>query len=105
MLCLSLVLALGLTAALVPALAFGLVLALADSVNSTGFCISSDSVPSSGSDSVSGNKIALTLMTDYMLTQQSHTDANRRGFDQFWFFPWLWTCSCSALVLALRGLR
>lgn len=64
MLCLSLVLALGLTAALVPALVFGLVLALADSGNSTGFCISSDSVPSSGSDSVSGNKIALTLMTE-----------------------------------------
>ena len=62
MLCLSLVLALGLTAALVPTLVFGLVLALADS--GTGFCISSDSVPSSGSDSVSGNKIALTWMTE-----------------------------------------
>ena len=63
MLCVPLVLALGLTAALVPALVFGLVLALTDSGNSTGFCISSDSVPSSGSDSVSGNKIALALIT------------------------------------------
>ena len=59
----SLILVLGLTAALVPALAFGLVLALADSGNSTDFYISSDSVPSSGSDSVSGNKIALRLRT------------------------------------------
>ena len=64
MLCLSLVLALALTAALVPALVFGLVLVRADSGNSTGLCISSDSVPSSGSGSVSSKKIALTLMTE-----------------------------------------
>ena len=64
MLCLALVLALGLTAAQVPALVLGLVLARADSGNSTGLCVSSDSVPSSGSGSVSRKKIALALMTE-----------------------------------------